>query len=302
MSSLPWLTSALTQLHQQQRDERLAHALLLPLPVADGGLVLAEQIVASCLCDNHTSPACGQCRACKLLAAGNHPDVYWLKADGHQIKVEQVRELCQSLAATAQQGGYRIAVIQQSERMNQAAANALLKTLEEPGRNTLLLLQTDIAGGLLPTITSRCQRVNVQPPTIDMVANWLQHPQLSSAELAWSLPVVGGAVALQQALASDRLMQLRQLKAWVEQSFNEGHVAQQLADLKEDNVFDVLKLVYHVLLEKLKQPGLEPFASAKVAELANRVMQDNRQLMHMPSVNYLALLQSYVIEYKRLKF
>ncbi|QSX32174.1 DNA polymerase III subunit delta' [Shewanella avicenniae] len=301
MSSLPWINSALQQLQQQQQQQRLAHALLLPLAVADGGLLLAHEIVANCLCDNHTNPACGQCRACRLLAAGNHPDVYWLKAEGNQIKVEQVRELCQSLAATAQQGGYRIAVIQQSERMNQAAANALLKTLEEPGRNTLLLLQTDIAGGLLPTITSRCQRVNVQPPSLNDVAAWLQPLTLSIADLAWSLPVVGGAIALKEALQSERFNQLQQFKTWVEQSFSTGHLVQQLSDVKEDNIFDVLKLVYHVLLEQLKNTAVEPFVCAKIAELAQRVMQDSRQLMQMPTVNYLAILQSYVIEYKRLK-
>ena len=299
MSQLPWLQPAMQQFQQQQRAGRLAHALLLPLSVADGGLQLAQQFVAMSLCENHS--ACGICRSCQLLAAGNHPDVHWLKAEGNQIKVEQVRALCHSLSSTAQQGGYRVAVIEQSERMNSAAANALLKTLEEPGRNTLLLLQVDIAGSLLPTITSRCQRVAVQAPSIAQVKQWLGPQTLSDDELSWSLPVLGGALALQAALQSERFAELQQLKQAIEQSFISGHVNPQLADIKEDNIFDALSLAYRVLLQQLRSGQLDAFASNGVAALAQRIMADSRQLMRMPSVNYLALMQSYVLEYNRLK-
>lgn len=299
MSQLPWLQPAIHQFQQQQHTGRLAHALLVPLSVADGGLQLAQQFIAHCVCDNHNG--CGVCRSCRLLAAGNHPDVHWLKADGNQIKVEQVRALCNSLASTAQQGGYRVAVIEQSERMNTAAANALLKTLEEPGRNTLLILQVNIAGSLLPTITSRCQRVAVQPPSIAQVKQWLGPQALSDDELNWALPVLGGALALQQALQTERFGELRQLKQAIEQSFISGHVNPQLADIKEDNIFDALSLAYRVLLEQLRSAHLDAFASNAAAGLAQRIMEDSRQLMRMPSVNYLALMQSYVLEYKRLK-
>ncbi|MCH1923699.1 DNA polymerase III subunit delta' [Shewanella sp. C32] len=299
MSQLPWLQPALQQFRQQQQAGRLAHALLLPLTVGDGGLLLAEQFVALTLCEQHS--ACGMCRSCKLLQAGNHPDVHWLKADGNQIKVEQVRELCQSLTATAQQGGYRVAVIEQSERMNTAAANALLKTLEEPGRNTLLILQTDISSSLLPTITSRCQRVAAPTPTAAQVQQWLAPQTLTDDVLAWALPVLGGALALRDALQSDRFAELAKLKDAIEQSFISGHVDPQLADIKEDSIFDALSLSYRVLLQQMRAGNKDAFVMSAIAALAERIMRDSQQLRRMPTVNYLALIQSYVLDYNRLK-
>ena len=160
LSQLPWLHTPFERFAQLCNQNHHSHAQLLPVDEALGGYQLANEMAQMALCLNKTPEgACQQCKSCLLYQAGNHPDVHWVRKDGAQIKVDQIRELCQSLLHTAQQGGARVAVIENSERMNTAAANALLKTLEEPGDNTLLILQTDTPASLLPTITSRCQKI-----------------------------------------------------------------------------------------------------------------------------------------------
>jgi hypothetical protein len=135
------------QLHQNQR---LPHAILLV--GADGELfakkvarhLLAQEIKGEQLFD---SP-------------DGHPDLMWLAPEGkaEMIKIDAIRGVSEFLTQTAQQSGYRVVVIPSADRMNIASANALLKSLEEPGANTLLLLLTDLPHLLLPTIRSRCQR------------------------------------------------------------------------------------------------------------------------------------------------
>ncbi len=89
-----------------------------------------------------------------------HPDLMWLSPEGKAelIKIDAVRGVSEFLTQTAQQGGYRVVVIPSADRMNIASANALLKSLEEPGANTLILLLSNAPHLLLPTIRSRCQR------------------------------------------------------------------------------------------------------------------------------------------------
>jgi DNA polymerase-3 subunit delta' len=118
-----------------------------------------------------------------LLTAQAHPDWYWLAPEeaGKAIKIDQIRDLVERMAQTAQQGGRKVAAIAPAEAMNRNAANALLKTLEEPAGSTLLMLISDAPGRLLPTIRSRCQRLDFPVPARSEALNWLR-PQATSAE------------------------------------------------------------------------------------------------------------------------
>jgi DNA polymerase III subunit delta' len=104
-----------------------------------------------------------------------HPDLLRILPDepGKAIKVDQVRELTESLSKTAQQGGYKVVILEPAEAMNGNAANALLKSLEEPAANTLLILMTHSPSGVLPTIRSRCQLRQLPLPRAEQVLHWL---------------------------------------------------------------------------------------------------------------------------------
>lgn len=106
---------------------------------------------------------CGQCRSCKKIISGNHPDMYLIEPSGDHIRIEQIRTLCSRLAIKPNEARVRVAVIACADRMNTRSANALLKELEEPPENTLFILTAPNSGGLLPTIISRCRPVRFNP-------------------------------------------------------------------------------------------------------------------------------------------
>ncbi|MBO6226629.1 MAG: DNA polymerase III subunit, partial [Shewanella sp.] len=152
-AQLPWLEGPRQAFLAQLTRQKMPHAQLVGIDSAYGGELLSVFMARAAMCLQPTpAGACGFCKSCQLFDAGNHPDFYHIAADGNQIKVDQIRELCTRLTATAQQSGMRVAIIHHSERLNSAAANALLKTLEEPGKDTLLILQSDTPARLMATV------------------------------------------------------------------------------------------------------------------------------------------------------
>lgn len=172
----PWLQTQWEHLVQQHSAGRLPHALLLSGPAGIGKAAFGAALAHLLLCHQPQNGApCGHCRSCELIASGNHPDRLFLKPEepGKPIRVDQVRELTTILHSTAQQGGYRIMIMDPAEAMNVASANALLKTLEEPGQDTLLILVCHQLGQLMPTIRSRCQRIEFTMPSVEESTPWL---------------------------------------------------------------------------------------------------------------------------------
>lgn len=181
---LPWQHAQWQRVAQQIESERLPHALLLAGPQAVGKRTFARALGALLLCRSpQYGAACGACKSCQLLAAQAHPDWHWLAPEeaGKAVKIDQIRDLVERMVQTAQQGGRKVAVVAPAEAMNRNAANALLKTLEEPAGSALLILVSDTPGRLLPTIRSRCQRLEFPIPARAEVQAWLQ-PQAASAE------------------------------------------------------------------------------------------------------------------------
>lgn len=173
----PWQSAAWQQLAQQAQQQRLPHALLLSGPTSIGKTVFARAFMERILClTPHHGMACGDCKSCYLLAAGNHPDCHTVtaKEEGKAIGIDQVRELCGHLGQTSQQGGWKTALITPAEDMTVQSANALLKNLEEPSSKTLILLVSHEPHRLLPTIRSRCQQMRFPVPPANQVADWLQ--------------------------------------------------------------------------------------------------------------------------------
>lgn len=177
MSALPaWQQAPLQRLLDAHASGRLGHALLLAGPAGLGKRAVAQALVQRLLCDAPPgAPACGQCRGCVLLAAGSHPDSLriTLDDDAKQLKVEQIRTMGAKLALTAQRGGAQVAVIDPADLLNVNAANALLKTLEEPHPGCYLVLVADLPFRLPATIRSRCQTVLFQQPDGAAARDWL---------------------------------------------------------------------------------------------------------------------------------
>jgi len=173
----PWQLQEWQQLNQLIQGKKLPHAIMFAGAKGIGKRHLAEALgqLLLCLAPVEGTP-CGKCRGCLLNKAQNHPDFIVLEPeDGAKaIKVDQVRSLIEDLGKTAQQGGYKVVVLEPAEAMNTNAANALLKSLEEPAANTLLILVCHTPSAVLPTIRSRCQMRLLATPGSEQVIHWLR--------------------------------------------------------------------------------------------------------------------------------
>ncbi len=110
-----------------------------------------------------TSQPCGSCKSCRKIESHNHPDIIRLKPSGPIIKIDQIRTLCRTLAMKPYEAAMRVVIISDAQAMNPAAANALLKVLEEPPLRTILVLISAHTSDLLPTVVSRCQHIRFNP-------------------------------------------------------------------------------------------------------------------------------------------
>jgi DNA polymerase-3 subunit delta' len=174
---LPWHSACREQLYAYIDNERIPHALIVSGQEGVGKLLLAEQISHLLLCDNPDNhQACALCHACKLIKAGTHPDFIAIspEEEGKSISIDRIRSLEQTLTLKPHYAKYRVVLINPAHKLNRNAANALLKTLEEPGENSLFLLVTEQLESLPATIRSRCQTVHVPTPEENESILWLK--------------------------------------------------------------------------------------------------------------------------------
>ncbi|MEP6898986.1 MAG: DNA polymerase III subunit delta' [Rhodanobacter sp.] len=215
MTGLPWHAEHWKRLQARRQRDALPHAMLLCGPVGMGKRAFATRFVNGLLCQQPVDgEACDRCRSCLLVAAGSHPDLvsmtFGLRKDGVQraeIVVDQIRELSSRLAMRSQFGGWQVATIDPADAMNMAAANALLKTLEEPSAQTMLILLADTPSRLPQTIRSRCQRIEFQSPATATALAWLQAEGVTDP--ARALEAAGGNPGLARAWAQQGALDQR---------------------------------------------------------------------------------------------
>jgi len=192
----PWQKDQWQYLLTRYENNNLPHALLLAGPSGLGKTSFAYALVELLLGEKSNA------KATKLLAAGSHPDFRIITPEDKIIKIEQIRNLIDSVSKKAHQNKYKAVLIKPAHAMNIAASNALLKTLEEPADNTIIILITDQPSLLLPTIRSRCQRIDFYPPTKEMAKTWCNSDFL--------LALAENAPLLANQLADDNVIQQRE--------------------------------------------------------------------------------------------
>ncbi len=173
----PWQQPYWAKLLHWQQQGRLPHALLFTGPSGIGKHHLAETFAHYLLCEKPQSDLpCGQCKSCLLNQAQTHPDYARIAPEeaGRAIKVDQIRGLTEFLSQTSQQGAMKVIVLDGADLLNTNAANALLKGLEEPAKNTLLILVSGQPGKIMATIRSRCQIMQLPLPVEEQVLPWLK--------------------------------------------------------------------------------------------------------------------------------
>ncbi|WP_298436005.1 DNA polymerase III subunit delta' [Geobacter sp.] len=147
--------TAVDVLRRALRTGKLAHAYLFEGIEGCGKRTTALALVAAAFCSH--GEGCGSCPSCRKMASGQHPDLHSVGPDGAFIKIDQIRDLQRELVLRPVEAPLKACVIEEADRLNPAAANALLKTLEEPPGNALMILLTSRLAGILPTVRSRCQ-------------------------------------------------------------------------------------------------------------------------------------------------
>ncbi|MEM7054208.1 MAG: DNA polymerase III subunit delta' [Pseudomonadota bacterium] len=194
----PWLNPLSEDLNRAIEFERFGHAPLLMGSSGVGKRRLAEWLARRLLClAPEQSQPCGQCKSCTLFESATHPDFFRLQIEDDKtaILIDQVRELTTRIVLTPSIGSRRIGLIHSAERMNTNAANALLKTLEEPAAETWLILISDRPQQLPATILSRCQRWVVPLPNEQQALDWLHSecPSVSQDDRTLALSLADGS-------------------------------------------------------------------------------------------------------------
>lgn len=146
---------------------------------------------------------CGSCRSCRKILSGNHPDIIRIKPSGAYIKIDQIRDFCNTLALKPYEARVRVAIISDAHTMNPSASNALLKMLEEPPDSSILILTACQTSDLLPTIVSRCQHIRFNPVSKKSIENCLIENQgLEPKKASIIAAMANGSTAKAFALSS----------------------------------------------------------------------------------------------------
>ncbi len=185
MNELPVWTHAIAgQVGDNYSQQRLPHALMLVGREGDGLSLLGDYLRRGLLCKAVGIQPCGQCKSCLLVRAGAHPDSRVLEPEGKSltIKVDQIRGIADFMHETPQQGGNKVIRLTHSEKMNTAAANAVLKMLEEPTLNTYLILESTSLSRMLPTVRSRCRLHKLEQPGPAEARQWLTDKGIDQPE------------------------------------------------------------------------------------------------------------------------
>ena len=193
-AAVSWLGPVRARLDALQDQGRLPHAILLTGSPGAGQAEVATWLAARLLCRADDDRPCGECTDCRLVLAASHPDFHWVGVlpDKKEISIDQLRVLSATLSLRSYRGGAKVAVISPADAMSTKAHNALLKTLEEPARETYLVLAASRIDRIPKTILSRCTRLVLPLPEEEVALDWLRR-QGRSTDWPALLALAGGA-------------------------------------------------------------------------------------------------------------
>jgi DNA polymerase-3 subunit delta' len=317
----PWQDSLWQQMAGRAQH---AHAYLLHGPAGIGKRALAERLMARLLCQRPVGlDACGQCKSCMLLAAGSHPDNYVLEPEEADkgIKVDQVRDLVSFIVQTAQMGGRKVVLVEPVEAMNINAANALLKSLEEPSGNTVLLLVSHQPSRLLPTVKSRCVQQACPLPSEEMSLRWLDQalPECALEERLELLALAAGsplmAVSLHaQGVREQRALVVEGVKKLIKQQQSPTQLAESAwKDIPLLLLFDWFCDWSHLILRyqltqdeeglglsdmrKVVQYLAQKSLQDKVLAMQDWVLAQRQKVMSKANLNRVLLLEALLVQW-----
>jgi DNA polymerase-3 subunit delta' len=254
-----WYAPIWRALTADVQAERLPHAVLFDGRAGTGRHLLVRALAAFLLCDSPDGFACGHCRACHLLAAGSHSDLRSLLPTGkaHRIGIDQIRAAIEFTSGTATLGRRQVLIIEDADRMTLAAANAVLKRLEEPTADTYILLTCSRASALPATVRSRCQQRPLPTPDPGQAREWLREHGVGENLLDNALLAANGRPLLArdwaaQGLLDERIDQALALQAVFDSRSDPARLRESLAGLESSALLEGL---IGALVQSLKNAG-----------------------------------------------
>jgi DNA polymerase-3 subunit delta' len=270
---------AIAYLRRAAEAKRLAHAFVFTGPAGVGKLMVGRALALGLHCETTPFDACGTCNACRTITAGTHPDVRVIAgpAEGKRdISIEQVRELQRELGFRSLSRRPKVGIVNDAHLLTLQAQNALLKTLEEPNGESVLLLIATQASALASTILSRCQRLSFGPlPPADVAAILENHgrsPSDATALAAYANGSPGDALALDPEFFGRRRRELLGMLAGMRGAgFKKVADFAQALTAEDKDPTAVLALVASWQRDLLRRAVLGPDASIQNADLADAI-------------------------------
>lgn len=231
-------------LQQLISQGRLPHALLFAGPDGIGKRLTAFGLAKALLCEQSENDFCDLCASCHRINQDNHPDVAFIQPEGNSIKIEQLRDWQKGLESKSYSGSWRVTIIDQAEKISTAAANSILKTLEEPPEDTLICLITAEDRDILSTIVSRCQILRFSPLTrSDFIRIIMKRSQLTESQAGLIYNLSKGQLSRGLAMDLNNLLHLRdQWRQFFRSSFA-GERSYPQTD--KASVMDGLEIIAH---------------------------------------------------------
>jgi DNA polymerase-3 subunit delta' len=233
----------LENLRMALTSRRLHHAYLFVGPEGIGKRTLAIALAKAVHCSDSSDDFCGSCVNCRRIADGNHPDVRIIEplAGKKEISIQQVREFERELNYRSFTGKCKIIIVDPATLMNLASQNALLKTLEEPPQNSLIILIAASAGGLLPTVRSRCLRISFAPLARGEVVQYLRTKHgMTGNEVEFLAAMSMGSIGAALGLDKEAFVEKRRIWAGIVGALKAGDyqaavvAAESLAGNRDD--------------------------------------------------------------------
>lgn len=275
MKWYPWLRPHFDQLIASYQAGRGHHALLIQALPGMGEDALIYAITRFLMCQQpQGQKSCGKCRGCQLMQAGTHPDYYRLEPEKGKstLGIDAVRDVSEKLYEHARLGGAKVVWLSDASLLTEAAANALLKTLEEPPEKTWFFLSCRDPGRLLATLRSRCRLHHLAVPQETWALSWLQREVTVSQESALAaLRLCSGApAAALELLQKEAWSHRMQLCSAVEQALNSRDWLGVLSVLNHDQAPVRLHWLVSLLLDAMKlQQGATLVSNVDVWPLIN---------------------------------
>lgn len=322
MNWYPWLNQPYRQIIARHQSNQAHHALLIQAIDGMGDDALVWGVSRWLMCQQPEGlKSCGHCHGCHLMQAHTHPDWYRLEAEKGKssLGIDAVRDVTEKLYHFAQQGGAKVVWLPDAAQLTEAAANALLKTLEEPPANTWFFLSTREPSRLLATLRSRCMTWHLSPPEEVHSLQWLQK-QISQPEetLRAALRLSNGAPAAALALLQPERWQVRQALCDALSGALSQDVLQLLPSLNSDDVADRLAWLLSLLVDAMKvqqganrwlSNGDRPDVVTMLAQQLNSSalnasvqlwMQCREQLQQVAALNRELMLTDRLLSWSRL--